>query len=314
LPWAASEVRPFFDDKGEAEMMSKRQLLRMQRSWAVSRGLKPDTRGYLADVAANLFRPLSATTLAAFEEGGGSELKDRARAPAKMKALHSSAVLAVNFFDYWADRDCAPLLQALGIDEPSPGPLRFEAKLPTGLTGNPPNLDVLFELESGVLIGIESKFTEWLGRKRQGRELFKPKYFENGAELWVRNGLPRCQSLVADLVSGATMYRTLDVAQLLKHALGLAVNSAASFTLYYLYYDLPCPASKTHREELWAFAERVGAELRFEALTYQELFQRLSVSGRADQDYLAYLESRYFRPRASSPREAEGMNDDVVIE
>ena len=280
-------------------MTSKRELLRTQRSWALSQGLKPDTRGNLADVADNLFRPLSAAALAAFEEGGGAELKDRPRAPAKMKALHSSAVLAVNFFDHWTERDCEPLLQALGTHEPLRAPPRFEAQLPIGLTGNPPNLDVLLELESGALIGIESKFTEWLSRKRRGRQLFKSKYFENRAELWSRNGLPRCQSLVADLVSGAESYRTLDAAQLLKHALGLAVNCPSSFALYYLYYDVPCPASKTHREELLTFGERVGAELRFEPLTYQELFRRLSASGRADAEYLAYLESRYFRLRAS---------------
>lgn len=284
-------------------MTSKRELLRMQRSWAHSQGLEPDTRGYLAEVADNLFQPLSAAALAAFEEGGGAELKDKPHAPAKMKALHSSAVLAVNFFDYWTDRDCVALLEALGIHEPLAAPPRFEAKVPTGLTGNPPNLDVLLKLESGALIGIESKFTEWLSRKRSGRELFKPKYFEDGAELWSRHGLPRCQSLVADLVSGAEIYRALDVAQLLKHALGLAVNSASSFALYYLYYDLPCPASDTHRKEVAAFGERVGAELRFEALTYQELFRRLCASGCGDADYLAYLEARYFRPSAFSPRE-----------
>ena len=295
-------------------MTSKRQLLRMQRSWALSQGLKPDTRGYLAGVADNLFRPLSAAALAAFEEGGGAELKDRPRAPAKMKALHSSAVLAVNFFDYWTDRDCAPLLQTLGIHEPLRAPPKFEAKLTTGLTGNPPNLDIVLELESGALIGIESKFTEWLSRKRQGRELFKPKYFANGAELWSRHGLPRCQALVADLVSRAEIYRTLNVAQLLKHALGLAVNSASSFALYYLYYDLPCPASKTHREELLAFGERVGAELRFEPLSYQELFRRLSESGCADADYLAYLESRYFSPACILAARGRAIDDDVVME
>lgn len=275
-------------------MTSKRALLRMQRSWAVSQGLTPDTRGYLAEVAANLFRPLSARALAAFEEGGGAELRDRPSAPAKLKALHSSAALAVNFFDYWIDRDCAPLLEALGIHGSLRAPLEIEGKLPIGLTGNPPNLDVLLELESGALIGIESKFTEWLSRKRPSRVLFKPKYFEGGVELWSRSGLPRCQSLVADLVSGKEIYRMLDVSQLLKHALGLAANSRHAFSLYYLYYDVPCPASKTHNEELRVFGGRVGDELRFVPLTYQELFRRLSASNRADGDYLSYLESRYF--------------------
>ena len=276
-------------------MTSKRQLMRAQRAWAKSRNLEPDTHGYLADVAENLYRPLSAAALAAFEESGSAEFHDRPRAPAKMKALHSSAVLAVNVFDEWTGRDCEPLLDALGLYEPLRVPPRFEARLPIGLTGNTPNLDVLFELKSGSLIGIESKFTEWLGRKRRSSALFKPKYFEGGAELWSENGLPRCQSLVADLVTGAERYRILDAAQLLKHALGFAINSPSAFALYYLYYDVPCPASQTHRQELHAFGERVGVELRFEPLTYQELFRRLRAGGRADAGYLAYLEGRYFR-------------------
>ena len=60
---------------------------------------------------------------------------------------------------------------------------------------------------------------------------------------------------ICHLVSGAELYRTLDAAQLLKHALGLAVNSPSAFALYYLYYDVPCLASKTHCEELLAFGD-----------------------------------------------------------
>ena len=33
-----------------------------------------------------------------------------------MRALHSSSALAVNFFDYWTNKDKSPLLSALGID------------------------------------------------------------------------------------------------------------------------------------------------------------------------------------------------------
>jgi hypothetical protein len=50
------------------------------------------------------------------------------------------------------------------------------------------------ELASGRLVGIESKFTGWLTPKRRNKELFKSKYFEEGAELWRRRGLPRCHA------------------------------------------------------------------------------------------------------------------------
>lgn len=45
----------------------------------------PDPRGYLVSVDANLWCPLSDASLAAFENGSGSELT------AKMRALHSAS-------------------------------------------------------------------------------------------------------------------------------------------------------------------------------------------------------------------------------
>jgi hypothetical protein len=280
-------------------MTSKRQLLRVQRSWATSRGLQPDTRGYLRELGANLLQPLSAAALAAFEEGGAAELNDRPAAPAKMKALHSSAVLAVNVFDHWTLRDGAALLQALEIDGALATPPRFEARLPTGLPGQPPNLDVLLELASGAIIGIESKFTEWLTPKRRNREPFAAKYFARGADLWTRHALPRCQALVAEVMSGAQRYRCLDAPQLLKHALGLAAQHRGRFALYYLYYDSPSPASVVHRSELTRFEERVGGELRFRAVTYQEVYRRMSELRTVDAGYLAYLGARYFTAGAA---------------
>jgi hypothetical protein len=40
---------------------------------------------------------------AAFENDSGSELEQ------KMRAIHSSSTLAVNFFKFWITADCAPL-------------------------------------------------------------------------------------------------------------------------------------------------------------------------------------------------------------
>ncbi len=275
-------------------MTSKRALLRTQRQWATAHGQKPDARGYLSSVDDNLRQPLSARALADFVDGGGAELNDRPDAPAKMKALHSSAALVVNVFDYWSELDCEPLLRALEIDAGLRVPLRFEAQLPTGLPGNPPNLDVLLELTNGASVGIESKFTEWLTPKRTNRPPFKPKYFENGAMLWTRNGMPHCQALVAGIASGTERFRVLDAAQLLKHVLGLAAHGPGRFALVYLYFDWPCPAAKAHRDELARFGDRVGTELGFRALTYQALFSRLVRCGTVDAQYLGYLEARYF--------------------
>lgn len=275
-------------------MTSKRALCRQQRQWARTRGLKPDARGYLDSVEENLFQALSRRALAAFERGNGAELKDTPQRPAKMRALRSSAALAVNVFDYWIDKDADALRRALGIG-PAIRSFGFEVRFPTELEGNPPNLDLALELASGDVVGIECKFTEWLTPKRKSRAPFKEKYFEGGAELWRRNGLPRSQSLASDLMSGEQTFRYLDAAQLLKHALGLATQRTGRFALFYLYYDLPSEASKGHSAELRRFVEQVGAELAFTPMTYQDLYAALSLSGDDEPRYLDYLGSRYFR-------------------
>jgi len=271
-------------------------VLRRQRRWAARAGLVADNRGFLEGVDANLRRPLSAVARADFASGGRSELRPRGSRPAKMQALHSSAALVANVFDHWSDRDARPLLDALGIaaglrDE---RPIRFEAQFPTGLRGNSPNLDVALWLDTGRVVGIESKFTEWLTPKPAGRPAFKDKYFEDDASLWRDRGLPACQWLAVDLQCGAERFRYLDAAQLLKHGLGLATQMQQQFALGYVYYDVPGAAGSAHRAEVERFAERVGAELGFRVWSYQALYAGLAATGGVDASYLAYLAARYF--------------------
>ena len=86
------------------------EVKKAQQDWARSMGISFDPRGYVLNVEANLQQPLSTQARQSFERGAGSELSGH------MRALHSSSALAVNFFDYWMDRERAPLLWALGID------------------------------------------------------------------------------------------------------------------------------------------------------------------------------------------------------
>jgi hypothetical protein len=273
-------------------MSSKTELLLQQRKWAESRGLKPDTRGYLPDVASNLLRPINLKTKSAFENGSGSELQDTPTRQAKMKALHSSSALAVNVFDSWVSRDKSALQAALQIDT-AISTIAFEAQFPTGLMGNPPNLDVALELSDGFVIGIESKFSEWLSPKSVSKDPFKSKYFPEGAGLWEQKGLPGSQELAGQMNSGATRFRYLDAAQLLKHALGMATQLGDRFSLYYMYLELPGKESSIHVEEVRQFASFVGAELGFKAITYQQLLSSLQHEQGADSEYLDYLRKRY---------------------
>ena len=272
-------------------MNPPKRIRLLQKTRAESKGLSFDSTGYVADVVTNLRRPLSVRARQAFGQGAGSELAGH------MKALHSSSALVANFFDYWTDRDSTPLLAALETDAGKTESLNFEARFPTGLGGTPPHLDVAIALNSGTIIGVESKFTEHLERSTVGKSKFEPSYFPRSGGLWTSVGLPECQLLAEELHERLHRFEFLDPWQLLKHSLGLATNLGDRFSLYYLYYDFPGDRSEAHRREIQVFASRVGEETRFRASTYQEVYGRLQASGWDDPEfveYLGYLGTRYF--------------------
>jgi hypothetical protein len=275
-------------------MSAKSDLVNRQRAWASSVGLKVDDRGYFSSIQANLFQPLSIRAGPSFAQGSGSELTDTRNRPAKMKALHSSAALAVNVFDYWAEREAAPLFSALKLKE-SPARIKFEAQFPTGLEGIPPNLDLALEFENSRVVGVESKFSEWLTPKPPKKKWFKPKYFPASTKLWSEKGLLACQLLAEELNAGTRHYRYLDAGQLLKHALGLATQQPGKFELYYLYFDWPGRESAMHGEEVQQFSGIVSHDFKFTALSYQELYKHLSNEiGAEHAEYMTYLRLRYF--------------------
>jgi hypothetical protein len=210
-----------------------------------------------------------------------------------MRALHSSAALVANVFDYWTEREAAPLTLALGLGA-EPATLTFEEPLPTGLEGDPPTADVLLRFASGYVVAIESKFTEWLVRKPRNKAVLKTKYFPPGEQLWTLCGLSRCQRLAERLQSGAERFRFLHAAQLLKHALGLALTAPRGFELRYLYYDWPAREAAEHRAEIERFADAVAPALGFGAVTYQSLLAALARDPRVEPAYLDYLRARYF--------------------
>ena len=249
-------------------MQAEQSIRDVQMAWARSKGLSLDPRGYVYVVEANLWKPLSARARTGYERGAGSELEGH------MEALHSSSALVANFFDYWTDRDKAPLLSALGISVDDICSLDFEARFDTGL-GGAPHLDLAITLESGAVIGIESKFTEYLSRSTKGKSIFKPAYFPPSGGHWASKGLPACQTLSEELHAQQHQFEFLDPWQLLKHTLGLATSSGPDFSLWYLYYDCLGQRSEAHKRDIQSFANRVGEEIRFKALTYQEVYHRL---------------------------------------
>jgi hypothetical protein len=213
---------------------------------------------------------------AALGAAGGGELQEQRDRPAKIRALHSSAVLAINVFQYWEGRQGPELPSALGIDGELTD-IKIEQQFPSGLRGTPPTLDVVLSLANDRIIAIESKFTEWMSPKRVKRDDFQAKYLQADPGHWAACGLPRCQQLAADIASGDEKFRQLDALQLLKHALGLSESANAPFSLHYLYYDYSGESdiADRHRAEIERFARRVDASLGFRALSYQALFDAL---------------------------------------
>lgn len=271
---------------------SKTALLRAQRRWADAHGVRYDARGCVRVLADNLRVPLDDSTLA--ELMRGSELTPGVTQPARALSLCSSAALVVNVFAYWRGRDQTPLLAALGVGGPGGTRLELEAPLPTGLPGDPPTVDAALHRPDGRRVAVESKFAEWLTRRPRGQRVFKDKYFAGGARVWEAAGLPTCQALAEDLQAGRERFKHLNAPQLLKHALGLAVNGLRTSTLVYLYYDRPGRESATHRAELERIAARLVPEIELHVTTYQEVFGALSATPGLDRDYLDYLKRRYF--------------------
>ena len=271
----------------------KTSLLRAQRRWADSHGVRYDAHSCVRDLADNLRAPLEGAALVEFQRG--SELTPGSTRPARLYSLCSSAALVVNVFGWWRGRDQTALLEALGVGGAGGTELEFEKSLPTGLPGDPPTVDVALRRPDGRCVAVESKLAEWLVPRPRGKRVFKEKYFAQGRPVWAAAGLARCQALAEDLQDGRERPKYLNAAQILKHALGLASNGLATSTLVYLYYEMPGKELEQHRAEIERVRERLATEIDLRVTTYQALFRGLRDLSELERDYVDYLAQRYFR-------------------
>ena len=263
------------------------EIIANQVAWAERHGLPLDRSNRCRTVDDNLFMPLSPGSVEEFGEGAGNEL-GTPDAPGSMASVRSSSALAVNAFDAWRSRSLAPLASLLAAD-PMADQLRFEVQYPTGLGGVPPHLDVVIDRSGGAPLAIESKFTEVYSPAHND---FRPSYFESPG-LW--DGFDGSERLAVALADGSARFKHLGAAQLIKHALGLKnAYGPKGFRLLYLWYDWPGEIADAHEAEIGRFAEIVGDDFDFAALTYQELFEGLREVPEPRPGYLAYLENRYF--------------------
>lgn len=311
-------------------MNGLRFIKQKQQSYAQRHGLKllsgtigkDGEKAYLQTIEENLFEPLSQESADSYNSGDGGESKDTDNRLAKMKALHSSSAIVVNLFQYWQGKDLSPLLHALklrrkpqadvlienvGTETPTVieiqskeyGTLRFEQqfKISDDVVSfpRPANLDVVIE-EPLCHTAIESKFAEPYSGKHNGlREAYL-----NNKSLWEK--LPNLYELAKQISQGSNPFEYLDVAQLIKHILGLSANypkkngnSNVKFRLLYLWYDVLGKDGAEHRKEIEQFAEVAQKDnIDFCHISYQEVITTLAKDyHKGNESYIDYLTDRY---------------------
>ncbi len=201
-------------------------------------------------------------------EGSGGELYDEpGGAPAKFCAPYSSSALCVNSFG--VARSEPALLTIFGLSGFTT--CRFEKKLPTGLGGTPPNLDLVATSPS-VRLAVESKFLEPLSRKA-------PKFAASYGDAYKHCGDDVLNKAYLAVTSGRERFNYLDVAQLLKHSLGIlkAPQPPERNILAYLFWEPPNSLKlepfETHLQEIARFSALMAeSRIQFRHLSYAHLW------------------------------------------
>jgi hypothetical protein len=225
-----------------------------------------DSKGYVNNSKENLLQPEWMESIKAdYEKGGGKELEQ------KFRAVHSSAALAANHFARFKQEPG----QLVILGQSGFNCVVLEKKLPTGLRGIPPNLDVFFE-NRDCCIAIESKLLETLSLKKSD---FSPSYR--------KDRLPYCEPQWWNFIEAAPNAQEayLDIAQLVKHYLGLLRYVQKKIDqktiLLYLFWK-PVNASEIeeyqkHEQEVEEFKNKVaGTSVDFITMSYSELWKAWS--------------------------------------
>jgi hypothetical protein len=221
-----------------------------------------------------------------FGAGAGGELYASARRRPKLHSAHSSGALAVSGFAPFLDRPPDLLLGGRsGFTH-----IAFEAKLPTGVRGTPPHLDLIAGSPDGR-VAVESKCTEYLTLKTAK---FSSAYQRLAAAMH-----PSWRSIYEELEAEPDRFELLDAAQLIKHYWGLLhTRRQGTDVLLYLFWEPQDPEQARpfdrHRAEVEAFADRAADPLcRFEAMSYPELWEAWEHRGGWMAEHATWQKTRY---------------------
>ncbi|QDV67933.1 hypothetical protein Poly24_16390 [Rosistilla carotiformis] len=239
--------------------------------------------GYVQSIPDNLLPEIEFRKIREeLEQGAGNELN------AKFLAVHSSTALVVNSFGIFKSDQCSTQFEWNGDKFAPP---QFERQCRTGLGGTPPNIDVWFSASDAV-VAIESKLTEYFTPKQA--------FF---ADSYTRENLPYAEdcwwTILEDSKDAGKRY--LDVAQLVKHYLGLRRHmcdgGAGRIELLYVFWE-PANANQLdccvqHREEISALIDAVsGSAVTLAAISYSDLWRDWD-STPALKTHVANLRARY---------------------
>ena len=166
-----------------------------------------DDTYYLKSYEDNIYGEMPAVFYKMFEQGSGSELKgDKPKAA----ALHSSSMLAYNFF-HWISEETPLTYDGVIYDK-----VVYEEKLRVLKGNNKANMDiVLVSKERNTILFLESKFTEHLAMMFSRTYHDPNKYFSLG-ETW--SSMIRAFNLSSHYYAG--------IKQIMCHLIG--INNLAS--------------------------------------------------------------------------------------
>jgi hypothetical protein len=285
------------------QMRSGPYIQQKLQAWAQRKGIplqgSAGDRGepnYTLSVGQNILGgELHPSVRAAFDAGAGGEL--RGSIPT-MSALHSSAALAVNLFQYWLVRgDWGTIATLLAAPSGGIASGRFEDPFHVcedseahGFTVAP-HLDFALRYKDGSRVGVECKLFEPYGRL--GHALLKPAYLAL-PDAWT--DIPACRALAEQLAVSAADFHRLGAAQLVKHILGLKFQAPIdTVRLIYLYCDAIGDEAAEHRDEIRRFQAAIaGDPISFVPMSVQEFILRAVRRVRADHTaYVDYLAERY---------------------
>ena len=287
-------------------MKAYEYILAKQTQWALNHNIsligskgKRGRPAYTAKLDDNLFEPLETNAFQSFTKGDGNEIRGTSESPAKMQAVHSSSALGVNIFQYWQKIKQVPVIAAAcGLCRKGNNVSKkivFEDKYSIEDKFQfSPNIDVVFynsDSSKYKRFAVECKFSESYGSMRHSG--LKTEYMGLDS-LWI--DIPNIYDLAKSVSPTDNKFKYLHPAQLIKHILGLKrIFRKNGFRLLYLWYDVLGEEGAIHRKEIEAFsAVSKSDDIKFHALSYQELIVRLSTEYRQDHEaYIKYISDRY---------------------